>query len=65
MNKVAFVILHYETIEDTTKCIDSLIKYNGSYIIVVDNGSNRGKLDEIKNKYNYERIIFIRSEENL
>lgn len=69
MNKIAFVILHYETIIDTKKCIESLVKYidsNKAYIVVVDNGSKKGKLDELKIEYSLNKhIIFLRSEINL
>jgi GT2 family glycosyltransferase len=69
MNTTAFVVLHYETVNDTEECVKSLIKFidlNKSYVIVVDNGSSIGRLDSLKLKYELnESIIFIRSEQNL
>lgn len=66
---ISFVILHYESIEDTEECIDSLKKYqnleDSVNIVVVDNGSIKGKLTAIENKYKSENIFYIYSEENL
>ena len=65
---ISFVVLHYESLDDTIKCIDSLKKYlidNSVNIIVVDNGSKKGKLNIIKEKYNEDRIYFIFSDKNL
>lgn len=69
MHKIAFVVLHYETIKDTKKCIDSLLKYlNGDHvhIVVVDNGSREGKLITIQDSYKrIEQVHFLLSDENL
>ncbi|WP_434798761.1 glycosyltransferase [Terrisporobacter vanillatitrophus] len=69
MNRITFVILHYETINDTEQCLKSLEKFltnKGVSIIVVDNGSNKGKLNNLKERYkDSESIIFLRSESNL
>ncbi|MBY7026491.1 MULTISPECIES: glycosyltransferase [Clostridium] len=69
MNITTFVILHYETINDTKKCLDSLIKYVDSgdtYIIVVDNGSKVGRLYDLEKEYQFNKfVVFIRSETNL
>jgi|GEM_PF-93008 Predicted glycosyltransferases len=67
MNVIAFVILHYETTNDTRDCLASLMKYmqDNVYIIIVDNGSVVGKLDSLKEEYkNIENIVFLRSETN-
>lgn len=66
--KVAVVILHYESLDDTKECLDSLIQYgkDNVHIIAVDNGSVVGKLINIEKEYKYnENITFIHSEENL
>lgn len=68
MNDVAVVVLHYETINDTEKCVDSLLMQNTNEfnIIIVDNGSKKGKVDGLKEKYKEElRIFFVDSQENL
>ena len=51
MDKVCFVILHFLTIEDTLKCINSIcenIRYKNYHIVVVDNGSPNGTGLELK-----------------
>lgn len=67
--KTAFVILHYETTDDTRECLESLTKYliyKDVNIILVDNGSVNGKLDKIQEEYLYNgKIHFIYSEKNL
>ncbi len=67
--KVVFVVLHFETLEDTKKCIDSLIKYFDNdkiQVIVVDNGSSNGKLIKIEPMYKkHNQIKFIYSSKNL
>lgn len=68
MYKIAIVILHYENVEDTLECIESLNKQQGKEfdIVVVDNGSISGKLDSIKLLFwGDNRIHFIRSDVNL
>ena len=43
--KIVFVILHYNDIEETRKCLISLKKYikEGNVdIVIVDNGSKKG-----------------------
>lgn len=68
-HKISFVILHYETLNDTENCVDSLLKYidgDRISIIIVDNGSSNGKTDCLKEKYkNISQIYFIDSENNL
>ena len=68
MYKIAIVILHYENVDDTLECIESLNKQQGKEfdIVVVDNGSKIGKLDSIRLlSLSENRIHFIRSDENL
>lgn len=66
---VAIVVLHYESIEDTKECLNSLIKYlegDKVQVIVVDNGSLKGKLIDITGIYEkYEQITFLYSEVNM
>lgn len=69
MGNIVFVILHYETLDDTRKCVDSLTKYLQDpkvQIVLVDNGSANGRLASIEPDYKDQiRIHFLRSEENL
>lgn len=69
MKSIVFVVLHYETLDDTKKCIDSLVKYlqdSRVQIVVVDNGSPNGKLSTIAPDYSeHSQIHFVYSEENL
>lgn len=68
MCKISFVILHYNNLKDTKKCVNSLKKYLDKFdieIILVDNGSTKEtlKLDAQKNKN--PKIHFIISKDNL
>ena len=69
MKSVAFVVLHYETLDDTKKCLESLVKYlntPGVQIVLVDNGSKNGKLKTLESDYaGQERIHFLYSDKNL
>jgi len=68
--KIAFVILHYLTFNDTSECVDSILKNiddeNDLFIVIVDNGSNNGSRDMLHNNYDSDnRIHIIDSEINL
>lgn len=67
--KIAIIVLHYEYLKDTKECLDSLIKYlNGDeiQIVVVDNGSNNGKISQIVPYYEkYKQIKFLISPLNM
>ena len=66
----SFVILHYKTIDDTIRCVDSIngltkISNDYVYIIIVDNASNDGSIERIENIYKeYQNIITIRNKRN-
>lgn len=54
MKRIAFVILHYNTIEVTEACIASLLALEGGPkkgIVIVDNGSPNGSGRTLKEKY--------------
>ncbi len=60
MINIAFIILHYKSIEDTKKCIDSILENlkNDNYkIIVVDNGSNNGTGESLLTLYHDNKIV--------
>ena len=67
--KFSFVILHYITLEDTIKCVESIVKNCKKYdynIVIVDNGSPNNSGEELISKYsNSKRIKVISSNENL
>ena len=50
---IRYVILHYKNLNDTIKCIESLLRTtnNDSNLIVVDNGSGDGSGEKLKKKY--------------
>jgi len=69
MYTFSFVILHYITLNDTIKCIESILKninYLNYYIIVVDNGSKNNSGNILKEKYkNNFKVKVILNENNL
>jgi GT2 family glycosyltransferase len=69
MDCFCFVILHYQTKEDTIECVNSLltnISYPNSKIIVVDNGSSNNSGAALAELYrNNEKIKIISNSENL
>lgn len=64
MKKVAVIILNFKVKELTLKCIESVRKstYKNLEIIVVDNNSQDGLADSLKNE---DDVIFIQNKENL
>ena len=64
---IAFVILHYYTIEDTERCVNSILNvFDKVNIILVDNASPNGTGSELKKMYdNNEQIHVIINKENL
>lgn len=69
MEKVVYVILHYYTIEDTIKCVESILsreKNNNYEIVIVDNNSPNKTGIELKNKYiSYDKIHVLINNKNL
>ena len=62
--RIAFVVLHYQAIEETIKCIETIEKKVGieEYkIIVVDNNTTNGNKEEdvIENPKTGSSIIYI------
>ncbi|MDT9331591.1 glycosyltransferase family 2 protein [Clostridium perfringens] len=71
MIKVSFLVLHYKNIQETENCIKSILniskesKYNLD-IVVVDNGSNNGTGETLKEIYRENSAVkVIISKENL
>lgn len=69
MKIFAFVILHYNTIDDTRECVSSIRKYikDGTcHIIIVDNGSPNGSGKILADDYQNDKdITVIINNENL
>lgn len=68
MNKFAFLILHYLSIDDTLKCVDSIkkINYDNYKIFIVDNGSSNNTGKDLLDKYKDEELVeVILSSDNL
>lgn len=58
--KFCFVILHYNVIEETIKCVQSILELNRSNecgIVIVDNASPNGTGKELLEKYKDEKNI--------
>jgi len=69
MDKFTFIILHYQTIEDTIECVNSIletIKYPELNIVVVDNASTNGSGKTLEEMFSmHKKIFFIHNPENL
>lgn len=66
--RITFVVLHYKVSSITIECIENLLRqdYENIQIIVVDNDSNNGSIEEIKKEYfNNEKIYIVTIEHNL
>lgn len=50
---ICFVVLHYQNLDVTQKCVNFLLKLNGEnkHIIIVDNGSPNGTGKILEEKY--------------
>lgn len=68
MSKFAFVILHYQTLNDTEECIDSIkisCEEENYHIVVVDNASPNKTGKKLKEKYSKDdRITVLLNEKN-
>lgn len=67
--KFTFVILHYYTIEDTKKCVESIFNYGGNKkidVVIVDNASLNNSGVELQKMYKSRKNIHvILNKENL
>lgn len=61
-NEVAIIILNYKNWRDTIECLESVFKitYQPYRVIVVDNDSQNGSLDEIEKWFNSNQILPLR-----
>lgn len=64
---IGFEILHYQSIEDTKKCVESILNnIEDSIIVIVDNASSNNSGTELRELYtSYDNIICILLEKNL
>lgn len=64
---IVFVVLHYKLYSVTKECIEYLLKqdYKDIHIVIVDNCSNNGSLEQLKNEYISDKIYFVSIEHNL
>lgn len=61
-----FSILHYKTYDDTYECVKSILALNDkANIVIVDNGSNNGSFEKLKNKFKDDNIHFIDNNMNI
>jgi len=59
--RFSFVILHYQNVNDTLECIDSIkkLEYNDYDIIIVDNASPNQTGKELENLFDSENNIYV------
>lgn len=68
---ISYVVLHYLDVKTTSKCIDALLLLEvpenaEHHIIIVDNASENGSLENLQARYGSDnRITFLIAEENL
>ncbi len=68
MKKICFIILHYNTFNETCLCVDSILSLDGQEcieIIIIDNASKNDSYQELQKKYRHEKILFLKNKENL
>lgn len=70
INKIAFVILHYLSLNDTKKCIESIMALESNdvdlEIVVVDNASYNGTGEDLEQLYEEDnKVHILRLEKNL
>jgi GT2 family glycosyltransferase len=65
--EVSVVVLNFNGLSDTKKCIRSLFasKYRNIKIYVVDNGSDRNELATLKEMFGSRKIVYIQNKTNL
>lgn len=68
MINITFLILNYKNIEETIKCVDSIMKnrFDVFSIVLVDNGSKDGSYEKMQRLYSNEKDVYIiKSEDNI
>ncbi len=62
MIKYVFIILHYQALDVTAACVDSILALSGSgeaAVIIVDNASGNGSGEALENRYREEERVKI------
>lgn len=66
---LAFVVLHYNTIDDTVKCVNSILKFsenNNAKVVIVDNNSPNGSGRKLEIRYkNNDDVKVIINKDNI
>ena len=64
---IYFIILHYMVEKETEKCVDSILKLDGSKkIVIVDNCSPNDSFNKLNEYYiNNKDVILLQTSENL
>ena len=65
---ISFVILHYQAVDETISCIETIIeKVSGNKkVIVVDNGSPNGTGELLQEKYKgFDCVCVVSTKKNL
>ena len=67
--KVAFVVLHYITYQETSECVTSILRniaYKNLEVVIVDNNSPNDSVEFLEQKFAHlSNIHFIKNESNL
>lgn len=62
MYRISFVILHYQSANDTVNSVNSIIenlKAKNYYIVIVDNGSKNGSGEFLKEHFSNDKNIYV------
>lgn len=69
MIDVSYVVLHYQALDETIECVESIKKYHGqgeTVVVVVDNASPNGTGESLIDKYrNDSQVVVIKNKDNL
>lgn len=57
--QIVFLVLHYKTFEVTRRCVDSILKYSGCQIVIMDNGSNNSSGERLQCYYKENQNVHV------
>ena len=68
--KHCFVILHFkkESLKETISCVNKILTFDRNIlgkIVVVENGSNDGSYEHLKEVFTSEDVVIVPSKQNL
>lgn len=59
MNNLAFVVLNYNSADDTIRCVERLLSFNKNFwIIIVDNFSSDDSQERISKQFQSKKKLF-------